>query len=97
MLSQFSNQHVPKRRSDLGTFAEFQQDWTQLKGGCNWYTFRFFVVEFEWDKMFGGVELTLMFFGVGICVRHSYAETDDMIRISQAIAEINSTSEEKAQ
>lgn len=63
------------------TFAEFEQDWSQIFGGCNWYTFRFCHIEFEWDKMMGGVEATIVILGLGFRVRHNYADTDASIRI----------------
>ena len=72
------------------TFVEWQEDWSQLAGGCNWYTFRFCQIECEWDKMLGGVEATVVIMGLGVRIRHNYSDTDAMIRIRQQVAEIES-------
>lgn len=69
------------------TFFDWQEDWSQLVRRCNWYTFRFFSIEVEWDKVLGGVEATLVVMGLGVRVRHNYADTEEMIRIKQAVEE----------
>jgi hypothetical protein len=74
--------------SKLETFIEFQEDWSQLLGGCNWYTFRFCLFEFEWDKMMGGVEATIVIFGLGLRVRHNYAETKYSAEIKREVERI---------
>lgn len=67
----------------------FQQDWSQIFGGCNWYTFRFCVFEFEWDKMFGSIEFTFIIAGLGLHARWAYTETDAMRDVAKQVSEID--------
>lgn len=77
------------------TFAEVQEDWSQITGGCNWYTFRFCLIEFEWDRSLGGVEFTIVILGLGIRVRHNYAETEHTRNLARMIENIKDTNGEK--
>lgn len=64
-------------------FIEWIQEWSQMLGGCNWYTFHVCQIEFEWDKMMGGVEATVIIFGLGFRWRWNYEETDTMKEIKR--------------
>ncbi len=70
-----------------GVFIEFRQQWTSLFGKYNWYTFQFAFIEFEWDKMMGGVEFTCIILGLGFRVRYNYAVTDTVEEVMSGMEE----------
>lgn len=70
------------------------QEWSQLLGGCNWYTFTPVKFEFEWDRMFGALELTVILLGLGARVRWTYAETEKAREIAETIAPYMEPSDE---
>lgn len=69
-------------------FIQFQQDWSQLLGGCNWYTFRFADIQFEWDKILGGVEATIVLLGLGFRWRWNFTETELTESLAKTIEDI---------
>ena len=62
------------------------QEWSQLLGGYNWYTFTPIKLEFEWDKIFGAVEFTVILLGFGVRVRWIYTETNKARVIGESLA-----------
>ena len=64
------------------------EQWSQFLGDCNWYTFHPIKVEYEHDATLGGRELTLIFMGLGFCVRHNYAVTETLRKIRRDAEEI---------
>lgn len=66
---------------------EFYEDWTQLLGGCNWYTFRLAQMEFEKDKISGVYEFTFFLFGFGFIVSYCYEDTEHMAEMHSRVAE----------
>jgi len=71
-----------------GWYFHFIEDWSQLFGGCNWYTFRPIMMELEWDRIMGGIEATVILLGLGFRVRHNYTETDQVKDIQEQIETI---------
>ncbi len=55
---------------------ECKNDWLQLKGGFNWYSFNFLHVYFEYDKWMEGLELELYVLGFGIYIRYNLPASD---------------------
>lgn len=53
-------------------------DWSQIRSGYNWRTFRLIMVEVEDDRMFGAVEATVVLLGFGLRVRWTHTLTDKM-------------------
>lgn len=45
---------------------DFDNEWSQLFGKYNWYTFRFLQVEWEWDKYCGSLEFMFALLGFGL-------------------------------
>ena len=64
------------------------QEWSQVTGGCNWYTITPIHIEFEWDKSLGGVEFTVVLLGLGIRVRWNYTMTERMEEILRRSDEV---------
>lgn len=58
-----------------GIYFYWIEEWSQLLGGCNWYTFHAAQFEFEWERNMGGVEATVVLLGLGFRVRWNYAVT----------------------
>ncbi len=56
-------------------FASFIWEWGQLRRGFNWRTFHLVMIEFEDDRMTGGIEATAILLGVGVRVRWTYDTT----------------------
>ena len=69
-------------------FVELHEDWSQLFQRCNWYTFRFADVQFEWDKHMGGIEASVILLGLGFRWRWNFAETEATKRIGKAVQDI---------
>lgn len=67
---------------------EAWEEWSQIAGGCNWYTITPIHIEFEWDKMLGGIEAKVVILGVGMRVRWNYTMTEHMENILRRNAEI---------
>ena len=64
------------------------QEWSQIAGGCNWYTITPIHIEFEWDKMLGGVEMTVVLLGLGVRVRWNYMKTEMMEEVERRRDEV---------
>ena len=64
-------------------FIHTLNDWNQLKGGFNWYTFTFINLSFENDYMCPGLEMEFQLLGLGFRVRlnRSWEGTDIQKRI----------------
>lgn len=73
-----------------GWFIHWIEEWSQFRGGCNWYTFHPIQFEIEDDRSMGGVEMTLIVLGLGFRVRWNWRVTDQAADILQAIDDINS-------
>lgn len=69
-------------------FIHLFEEWSQFFERCNWYTFRFVLLEFENDETLGGVEITLAIFGLGVRVRWNHTETETIREIKEQVAEI---------
>jgi hypothetical protein len=52
---------------------EFVNDWRQLVGSWNWYTFTLINIEFENDVMTHGYEFYFVILGLGIRIRYNKA------------------------
>lgn len=71
-----------------GGFIEWIEQWSQIFDDCNWYTFQFAHIEFEWDKCMGGVEASVVILGLGFRARYNYAITDHVKEVRQRIEDI---------
>ncbi len=69
-----------------GWYFDWTEDWSQLRPGFNWRTFRLVDIEFEDDRMMGALEATFVVFGIGGSVRWNY-------RLTEQAADIISTAE----
>lgn len=87
------------RRHDTERYEGFHghwiQQWDQITGGCNWYTFDVAKCELEWDKMLGGVEVTFVILGLGFYLRYNYQRTERLEEIvrrrDEVMADIEGT------
>jgi hypothetical protein len=70
------------------SFITFYNDWEQLFGGCNWYTFTGINIEIENDKMMGGYEFTFIILGLGFRWRWNHTETEATKSCKDAIKDI---------
>ncbi len=57
------------------------EEWSQFFRRDNWFTFHPVLLEFEDDRMMGGVEMTLVVFGLGFRIRYNYAQTEQVSEI----------------
>lgn len=71
-----------------GWFLEWIEEWSQLLGGCNWYTFTPIKIEFEDDRILGGFETTWVILGLGFRIRWNHTETDAAREITDAVDEL---------
>ena len=51
---------------------EFNNEWGQIFGKYNWYSFTFWHLYFENETHSGGVELHFMLLGLGFYLRYNY-------------------------
>ena len=58
---------------------EFINDWKQLTGKWNWYTFTFINIEFENDIMSHGYEFYFVVLGLGIRIRYNKASFKEWV------------------
>ncbi len=58
-----------------GWFIDWIEEWSQIFGGCNWYTFTLIRIEFENDAILGGIETTWIILGLGFRLRWNHTET----------------------
>lgn len=71
-----------------GVFMEWVNEWPQLLGGCNWYTYHLVMIEFEDDRIMGAVECTFIILGLGFRARWNYKVTERVAFLQEAISEI---------
>ena len=62
------------------SFIEFWNDWHQLFGKYNWYTFDFIKISAEKDEMIEGYELELKLLGLGVRIRVNTNENNEIIQ-----------------
>lgn len=53
-------------------FISSYNDWSQLFGKFNWYTFTLINIYFENDKWTGGINFEFIILGLGFRVRYNY-------------------------
>lgn len=73
-----------------GIFIDVIEEWSQFFSSCNWYTFRPILIEFEDDRILGGVEFTLVVLGLGFRVRWNYSETNESKEILERVKQLDS-------
>ncbi len=61
-------------------FIELSTEWTQLRGGYNWYSFTLIHAYFENDTMTGGYEAELTLLGFTIRARYNTEKFNSKIR-----------------
>jgi hypothetical protein len=65
----------------------FINDWKQLRGKWNWYTFTFIQIEFENDVWTHGVECYFVLLGIGVRIRYNKSTfdrwADDLLKNSE--------------
>ena len=71
-----------------GVFMHWVNEWPQLLGGCNWYTYHLVMIEFEDDRIMGAVECTFIILGLGFRARWNYKVTERVAEMQEAISEI---------
>lgn len=70
------------------SFVTFYNDWVQIFGKCNWYTFTGINIEFENDIAMGGYEFTFVILGLGFRYRWNYTEIEMTKSCNDAIKDI---------
>ncbi len=73
----------------VGWFVEPIEQWSQFLGGCNWYTFHPIKIEFEDERIMGGIEITVVILGLGLRVRWNYTETDQVCEMKRVIDDLS--------
>lgn len=71
-----------------GLHIHWHEQWSQFFEACNWYTFEFFHIEVEWEKMMGGYELTFTLLGLGFRARYNYEVTEVVEDIIMAVDDL---------
>lgn len=71
-----------------GWFIDWIEEWSQFAGGCNWYTFHPIQIEFEDDRMMGGVEATVIVLGLGFRMRWNWRVTEVAAETLRRVEEI---------
>jgi len=71
-------------------FIEWIEEWSQLLGGCNWYTFHPIMIELEDDRMLGAIEGTFIVFGLGFRFRWNFRMTEQSEELLSAAEEFHS-------
>jgi len=56
----------------------FYNDWKQLQGGYNWYTFTLCDIHFEYDKMHYAYEVAFTLLGLGFVLRYNTKKSDEV-------------------
>jgi len=69
------------------------EEWSQLWTACNWYNITPIRMDFEWDKIFGAVEVSFVLLGVGCRLRWTYAETEEARSLRDTVARIRANDE----
>jgi len=76
-----------------GWFIDWVEQWSQFIRHDNWNTFIFIQIEFEDDRMMGGVETTIILLGLGFRLRWNYKETEFSKEFDERLKEILGESE----
>lgn len=72
-----------------GFYCDWIEEWSQFtRFDDKWYTFRPWLLEFEWDRLMGGVEFTFVLLGLGVRLRLNYAETEQAKEIKRQVKAI---------
>ncbi len=75
--------------SDM-TFAHPINDWAQVFGRWNWYSFHFLHIYFEKDCMLDGYEFEFVVLGLGFRVRiNTWTEDNEVIKRVKSIEKKN--------
>lgn len=67
----------------VGFHFDWIEQWAQIFQRCNWYTFDLIKVEFEDDRMMGGVEVSMILLGLGFRLRWNYKETEQFKEVKK--------------
>lgn len=68
-------------------FLSFRNDW-DFHPCNNWYDFTFIQLDFEWDKIMGGLEAHIAFMGLHLRWRWNYKMTDERQGLVDAVKDI---------
>lgn len=60
--------------------VSFVNEWYQLRGGFNWYSFDLIHLMFEYDKMTEGLEFEFYLLGFGIRIRYNLPASDAIFK-----------------
>ena len=71
-----------------GFFVHGIEQWSQMRPGYNWRTFHPILIEFEDDRILGGVEFTFVLLGLGFRARWNYKVTEDVQEIKRRLDEV---------
>ncbi len=71
-----------------GWFIDWIEEWSQFFRRDNWYTFHPILIEFEDDRIMGGIEATVTILGLGVRVRYNYTVTAQVEEIQARVKEI---------
>ncbi len=69
--------------------VEFHHQWQFLYQRCNWYDFTFVKLDFEHDPVFGNVEASVWFLGIGLRFSWHYKDTSKGRDLAARLAEID--------
>lgn len=75
-------------------WIDWEEQYSQLFSKDNWYTYNFAHIEFEWDKMMGGLEATIIILGLGFRWRWNYTITEEYQRLVDLIEQQNKKEDE---
>ena len=76
-------------------FIDWVEQYSQFFRNDNWYTYNFAHIEFEWDKIMGGLEFTFILLGLGLRWRWNYTVTEKMQECMDMMAEVKKDQEKK--
>lgn len=73
----------------IGWFIDWIEEWSQFFRRDNWYTFRPVLIEFEDDRIMGGLEFTFVILGLGFRLRWNYVETEEVTNLRKRLEELD--------
>lgn len=79
---------IRKLTDEKSWFIDWIEEYSQFFQECNWWTFHPAYIEFENDKIMGGIEATFIIAGLGLRVRWNHTITPEMQECVDAMAEI---------